>query len=220
MQQYFIAGTDTDVGKTYVTQKLLLAANAVGLSTLGYKPIAAGCEKQGGQWVNDDAIKLQTASSIKVPLQEINPIAFPPPVAPHIAAAEQNIVISAEAVAVGLQQLQTYRPDVLLMEGAGGWRLPINRSEFLSDVVKKLELPVIVVVGMRLGCINHALLTIEAIKRDKLPIKGWIANRIDHEMLRYQENLTTLKQRISEPLLAEVPFSQAIDLVTLGQIFR
>ena len=220
MQQYFITGTDTEVGKTYVTQKLLLAANTVGLSTLGYKPIAAGCERRGDEWVNEDALALQQASSIKVDLHEINPIALPPPIAPHIAAAEHNQTITTNAIVTGLQQLHRYQPEVVLMEGAGGWRLPINRSEYLSDVVKQLELPVIVVVGMRLGCINHALLTIEAIKRDGLNVKGWIANRIDTEMLRYQENLTTLKQRISEPLLAEIPFSTEIDLATLGQIFR
>ena len=134
MKQYFITGTDTEVGKTYVTSHLLKSASALGKSTLGYKPIAAGCDNVDGNWVNEDAASLQAASSITVSIKEVNPIALLPPIAPHIAAKEAGVTLTAEAITAGLLHLERYSPDLLLMEGAGGWQLPLSEETFLSDV--------------------------------------------------------------------------------------
>lgn len=241
MKQYFITGTDTEVGKTYVTCQLLKAAQKASLTGIGYKPIAAGCEQVNGEWVNEDALNIQNACSkmrtnkaIKVtdnnelksaseesgqtlPLHQINPIALRPPIAPHIAALEEGVALSFEKIAQGLDKLQAYQPDLLLMEGAGGWRLPLivgdeyTPTYYLSDVVKALNMDVILVVGMRLGCLNHALLTAEAIRADGLNIKGWVANDITGNMTRYQENLHSLRAMLPEPLLAEIPYQQEPD---------
>lgn len=242
MKQYFITGTDTEVGKTYVTCQLLQAAQKSSLSAIGYKPIAAGCEQINGEWVNEDALNIQKACSkiradkaIKMtdnnqqksvnekneesgqtlPLHQINPIALRPPIAPHIAALEEGVALTFDEIARGLDELHAYQPDLLLMEGAGGWRLPLTVGDeytptyYLSDVVKTLKMDVILVVGMRLGCLNHALLTAEAIRADGLTIKGWVANDITGNMTRYQENLHSLKAMLPEPLLAEIPYQVA-----------
>ena len=242
MKQYFITGTDTEVGKTYVTCQLLQAAQKASLSAIGYKPIAAGCEQINGEWVNEDALNIQKACSkirankaIKItdnnelksanenneesgqtlPLHQINPIALKPTIAPHIAALEEDVALTFDEIAKGLDELHAYQPDLLLMEGAGGWRLPLTVGDeytptyYLSDVVKTLKMDVILVVGMRLGCLNHALLTAEAIRADGLTIKGWVANDITGNMTRYQENLHSLKAMLPEPLLAEIPYQVA-----------
>ncbi|WP_269517968.1 dethiobiotin synthase [Alteromonas sp. BMJM2] len=214
MKQYFITGTDTEVGKTYVTCQLLEAASQLGHKAIGYKPISAGCDLVDGEWVNEDAAAIQKSNSIDLPISEINPIALKPPIAPHIAAVEAKVVLSDEKIIEGLGNLQAYKPDLLLMEGAGGWRLPLNVGDdtmptrFLSDVVASIGMDVILVVGMRLGCLNHALLTAEAIRRDGLNIAGWVANDITGNMTRYSDNLASLKAMLPEPLLAEIPFGQ------------
>ncbi|WP_334018678.1 dethiobiotin synthase [Alteromonas sp. S015] len=242
MKQYFITGTDTEVGKTYVTCQLLQAAQKASLSAIGYKPIAAGCEQINGEWVNEDALNIQKACSkirankaIKItdnnelksanenneesgqilPLHQVNPIALKPAIAPHIAALEEGVALTFDEIAKGLDELHAYQPDLLLMEGAGGWRLPLTVGDeytptyYLSDVVKTLKMDVILVVGMRLGCLNHALLTAEAIRADGLTIKGWVANDITGNMTRYQENLHSLKAMLPEPLLAAIPYQVA-----------
>ncbi|QJR79798.1 dethiobiotin synthase [Alteromonas pelagimontana] len=222
MQSYFITGTDTEVGKTFVTERLLKAAASTGLSTLGYKPVSAGCFVQDERLVNEDALAIQGASSIAVPIEQINPIAFAPPIAPHIAAKEEGKVIELQEIVDGYHRLAAYRPDVLLMEGAGGWRLPLGESSWMSQVVSTLELDVIMVVGMRLGCINHAMLTAEIIAKDGLTVKGWVANQLSASMPYYSENLETLKRSLPAPLLAEVPFNCRVDseiLIPLRQIF-
>lgn len=214
MKQYFITGTDTEVGKTYVTCQLLQAASQLGHKALGYKPISAGCDLVDGEWVNEDAAAIQKSNGIDLPISEINPIALKPPIAPHIAAVEAGVLLSDEKIIKGLGSLQTHKPDLLLMEGAGGWRLPLNVGDetkptrFLSDVVASIGMDVILVVGMRLGCLNHALLTAQAIRSDGLNIAGWVANDITGNMTRYSENLASLKAMLPEPLLAEIPFGQ------------
>ncbi|AXT37411.1 dethiobiotin synthase [Alteromonas sp. BL110] len=244
MKQYFITGTDTEVGKTYVTCQLLKAAQQASLTCIGYKPISAGCEQVNGEWVNEDALNIQKAcskirenkavssvgdkkrenarekneeSGQTLPLHQINPIALRPPIAPHIAALEEGVALTFENIAQGLDKLHAYQPDLLLMEGAGGWRLPLTLGDeykptyYLSDVVKALNMDVILVVGMRLGCLNHALLSAEAIRADGLTIKGWVANDITGNMTRYQENLHSLKAMLPEPLLAEIPYQREPD---------
>lgn len=207
MASYFVTGTDTEIGKTFVTCQLLKAGALVGLKTLGYKPVSAGCDLIDGVYSNEDAREIQAAGSVAAPLEQINPIALLPPIAPHIAAQQAGVTITQEAIVRGYQQLQDYQADVLLMEGAGGWKLPLGNNVWMPDVVKTLSLEVILVVGMRLGCLNHALLTADAILRDGLRLKGWVANQLDPSMPVYTENLQTLKNSMPAPLLAELPFA-------------
>jgi dethiobiotin synthetase len=204
-QWLFITGTDTDVGKTVVACGFLAAANQQGLRTAAIKPVAAGCEVTEQGMSNSDALQLQAAASHKLSYQQINPVALEPAIAPHIAAAEAGLRMSASRLVGYCRGVSLMPVDTVVVEGAGGWRVPINSRETLADVARELECAVIVVVGMRLGCLNHALLTMEAIRRDGLQIAGWVANILDPEMPRLQENIDTLKQCINEPCLGTVP---------------
>jgi dethiobiotin synthetase len=204
-QWLFITGTDTDVGKTVVACGFLAAANQKGLRTAAIKPVAAGCEVTEQGITNSDALQLQAAASHKLSYQQINPVALEPAIAPHIAAAEAGVRMSASRLVGYCRGVSLLPVDMVIIEGAGGWRVPINSRETLADVAQELECAVIVVVGMRLGCLNHALLTMEAIRRDGLQIAGWVANVLDTEMPRLQENIDTLKQSIDEPCLGIVP---------------
>lgn len=204
-QWLFITGTDTDVGKTVVACGFLAAANQQGLRTAAIKPVAAGCEVTEQGMTNSDALQLQAAASHKLSYQQINPVALEPAIAPHIAAAEACVRLSASRLVGYCRGVSLLPVDMVIIEGAGGWRVPINSRETLADVAQELECAVIVVVGMRLGCLNHALLTMEAIRRDGLQIAGWVANILDTEMPRLQENIDTLKQSINEPCLGIVP---------------
>jgi len=206
---YFITGTDTDVGKTFVSELLLKQLNQ-SQPTIGYKPIAAGATFIDGLWRNDDALILQQASSPKLDYQLINPICFEQAIAPHIAAKINDAPIRLSTLSHWWQGVK-HLSSVSLIEGAGGWRLPINEHELMSDFVCQHPFEVIIVVGMKLGCLNHALLTIEAIKRDNLKIKGWIANQLSTPMTNYDENLNYLKQAIDLPFLAEVKANQTFD---------
>jgi dethiobiotin synthetase len=201
----FITGTDTDVGKTVIATGFLAAANQAGLRTAAIKPIAAGCELTEQGMTNTDALQLQAAASHKVSYQQINPVALEPAIAPHIAANEAGKRLTAARLTGFCRGLSLLPVDLIVLEGAGGWRVPINERETLADVACELNCAVIVVVGMRLGCLNHTLLTIEAIRLDGLKIAGWVANIIDPDMPRLNENIDTLKQRIAEPCLGTVP---------------
>lgn len=205
MGSYFIAGTDTDVGKTFVTQGLLMAAKQAGISCLGYKPVSAGCQSTPEGLRNDDALILQQYSSLPVSYEQVNPVAFADPVAPHLAAKRQSLSIDLNTIQAGFSQLENMNPQLILVEGAGGWRLPINNEQFLSDFVVQQNMPVILVVGVKLGCLNHTLLTLEAIARDGLKLAGWIANQVDPDMLYLEENINDLKQRIAAPCLGVIP---------------
>ncbi len=205
-QTIFIAGTDTDVGKTFVSNAILLRAKNLGLTTVAYKPISAGCEMTENGLRNEDALILQQQSSIDLDYHEVNPIAYADPVAPHLAAQGLHQQIDLELVHKGYKNLLSKSADLTLVEGAGGWRLPLGQGKYLSDVVKHYKMPVILVVGMKLGCLNHALLTVEAIKRDGVELVGWIANQIDPEMIYYQQNIETLKELIAAPNLGVVPY--------------
>lgn len=210
MQTFFITGTDTEVGKTYFTAHWLKTLAASGYQVLGYKPVAAGCNMVGAQPVNDDALALFQACNMKVTLREVNPIALMPPIAPHIAAHEAGIPISQQQILAGYKALAAYQPDVLLMEGAGGWQLPLGNGLWMPQIVQQLALPVIMVVGMRLGCLNHALLTAQSIAQAGLPLYGWVANQLSPDpMPYYRENLLTLCDALDAPLLAELPYATA-----------
>ena len=201
---FFIAGTDTDVGKTFVAEQLVKALSRAGHRTIGFKPIAAGAV-QGPQGLrNDDAVSLQAASDGNPDYELINPICFEPAIAPHIAAALSGQPITLQA----LHRWWQTRPDdydVEIVEGAGGWRLPVNAVETLDSFVVTEQLPVILVVGMKLGCLNHAMLTVEAIRHAGVPLAGWVANQPGAQMDYHAENLAYLKQQIPAPLLAEIP---------------
>ena len=205
-KRFFVAGTDTDAGKTKVCEQLLLAAHHYGLSTLGLKPVAAGAELIDGEWQNDDARVLMAASSVKLPYVSVNPVLLREPMAPHIAAERENKRLSAQSV-VGFCRgtFMTAQAEFTLIEGAGGWRVPLNHRETLADVVKELNIEVLLVVGMKLGCLNHALLTAEAIKHDGLTLRGWIANTLSSDMNGLEENIQTLQRMMPAPLVGVLP---------------
>ncbi|ART79483.1 dethiobiotin synthase [Oceanisphaera avium] len=206
VKRFFITGTDTEVGKTFVTQALMQAATKAGDTVLGFKPIASGCEHIGGELKNSDALTLQAHSSISLPYKLHNPYAFAPAIAPHIAARQSNRTICCTRLSRDLASLSQHAVEWIFIEGAGGWRLPINEQHYLSDWVKDEQLPVILVVGLRLGCINHALLSLEAIENDGLAVAGWVINHIDPNMAQVKANIDTLTQRIKAPLLGEIPW--------------
>ncbi len=204
-QAFFITGTDTDAGKTSVAAGLLCAAKQQGCSTLAMKPVASGCDMSAEGLRNSDALALIAQSTVQLPYTQINPYAFAPAIAPHIAAQEAGVELSVAGLYRAAQVILQEQADFILIEGAGGWRVPISATEFLSDFAIALQLPVILVVGVKLGCINHALLTAQAIINDGLELAGWVANVVDPSCARLAENLATLQQLMPAPCLAEVP---------------
>ena len=197
---FFIAGTDTGVGKTHIACQLLRAAQQRGKKTLGLKPLAAGAEKIDGEWRNEDAVLLQQAATIKMPYASINPFCFELAAAPHLAAQKSGASLSAKTIVQHVRKvLDESDFDYAVIEGAGGWRVPLNETETFADVVKLLQVPVFLVVGMKLGCINHALLTAEAIKSDGVTLHGWIANDLGNPMPLLEENIATLEHLLTAP---------------------
>ena len=193
-----------------------MAANRAGLRTAAIKPVAAGCIDMGKGLRNDDALQLQAVSSHKLHYQQVNPVALEAAIAPHLAAQESGKTLSASRL-VGFCRGLTLLPlDLIVIEGAGGWRVPLNDRETLADVAREMNCPVILVVGMRLGCLNHALLTAEAIRRDGLAIAGWVANIIEPDMPRLEENIATLKRLFNEPCLGTVPRLQNLTPEQVG----
>ncbi len=204
-QAFFITGTDTDAGKTSVAAGLLCAAKQQGCSTLAMKPVASGCDMSAEGLRNSDALALIAQSTVQLPYTQINPYAFAPAIAPHIAAQEAGVELSVAGLYRVAQLVLQQQADLTVIEGAGGWRVPISNTEFLSDFAIALQLPVILVVGVKLGCINHALLSAQAILNDGLELAGWVANVVDPNCARLAENLATLQQLMPAPCLAEVP---------------
>lgn len=199
---YFLTGTDTEIGKTFVTCALLHRAAQQGLKAAGLKPVAAGTDAAGH---NEDVENIRAASNVVLPPEIVNPYCFRAAVAPHIAAAEEGVTIDFAPI---LAACASARPqvDLLIVEGVGGFRVPLGVDRDSADLAVELGLPVILVVGMRLGCISHALLTAEAIRSRRLKIAGWVANRIDPAMARFDENLACLQKLIDAPLLGVVPY--------------
>lgn len=207
-QSCFVVGTDTGVGKTYIACRLIQQYAAQGYKVVGMKPIASGCEKNAqGEWVNEDVTALTKASNVKADIDLINPYRFLPAIAPHIAASQAGVNIEISKILQSFHALQT-QAEIVVVEGAGGFLVPINQQETLADLAISLKLPIILVVGMRLGCINHALLTVGAIKQRGLTLAGWVANQIDPQMPVFQENLESLKCRIDAPLLDIVKYTK------------
>ena len=218
LKSYFIIGTDTNVGKTYVASALVQHFVRLGFQSLGMKPIASGCERnQLGELINDDVQALINASNVSAPLNLINPYRFEPAIAPHIAATQAGVFVDLHEITQAYAQLTTLA-EAVVVEGAGGFFVPLNETQTLADLAVQLNIPIILVVGMRLGCINHALLTVEAIQSRGLCLTGWVANQIDPNFEMFEENLASLKKRIVAPCLSvvgwqeEVQFNQ-VDLI-------
>ncbi len=205
MSHFFITGTDTGVGKTTVACGLLQALAQDGYATQAIKPVAAGCEAHADGLRNADALALMAAMTEPLDYERVNPVALKSAIAPHIAAQQEGVSLRATSLAAHCQSLLPLA-DVTLIEGAGGWRVPLNDDETLADVARALNAPVILVVGMRLGCLNHALLTAEAIAADGLMLAGWVANTLTADMPAQAGNIATLQARIAAPLLGVVPF--------------
>jgi dethiobiotin synthetase len=209
---FFIAGTDTNVGKTFVSCALLAAAARQGLSTIGLKPMAAGCEyvdigEGKRQLQNEDAQQLIEHSSISLPYLQVNPVALKAAASPHIAASLENKTITAARMDGICRGALMKRPDFAIVEGAGGWRVPISPRETMADLAKLLALEVILVVDLRLGCLNHAMLTAESIRRDGLKLAAWVGNRSSEDVMDYeQENIATLASALNAPMLGCLPY--------------
>ena len=201
----FVTGTDTGVGKTRVATALLRAFARRGLRAVGMKPVAAGCERIDGALVSEDVAALAAASNVNLPVDLINPYRFQPAIAPHLAAELAGERISLEQIRDAYVALAA-GADRVVVEGAGGFLVPLNEREDFGDLARILELPVLLVVGMRLGCLNHALLTAEAVQRRGLQFTGWVANRLDARMSAFEQNVQTLRERLGAPLLGTVPF--------------
>jgi dethiobiotin synthetase len=205
----FITGTDTGVGKTYVAASLLHAFTKQGFSTLGIKPLASGCHVIDGKLYSEDALALQTASSIQLPYEYVNPVALQPAIAPHIAAAQIKINLSSALLQEKCLYAFSYPADVCIVEGVGGWHTPLNTTETMADFVTAMQLPVILVVGIRLGCLNHALLTYQAIKQSNVTLLGWIANCFDPAMEVIDANINALREWLSVPCLGVIEINSS-----------
>jgi dethiobiotin synthetase len=205
---WFITGTDTGVGKTLVAAALTRALVALGNRVAVMKPVAAGAMKTAEGEFNDDALELLAASNVKAPYADVNPWLLRTPVSPHLAARADGVTIDHSRTATAFGRLRA-ASDLVLVEGAGGWLAPISATETMADVAEKLALPVILVVGLRLGCLNHALLTRDAVRARSLRFAGWIANRMATEMPRVAANIETLSSRFGVPPLGIVPVARA-----------
>lgn len=203
---WFVTGTDTGIGKTFVACALLHALRARGHVAVGMKPVAAGSEMLDGRETNEDVAALRRASSVALEPALINPYLLREPVSPHLAAAHEGVAIELEPIVAAYRRICA-RADAVVVEGCGGFIVPLGPRLDTADLACALGLPLILVVGMRLGCLNHALLTQEAIARRGLTLAGWVANRVDPAMLRFDDNLATLRARIAAPLLGVVPHS-------------
>ena len=207
---FFITGTDTEIGKTTVAAGLLVAARRRGWSTAAGKPVASGCHVEDGELRNPDALALWAQCSEPLSYAAVNPFAFEPAIAPHLAARDQGVALDVASLASPMQMLLARRADFTVIEGAGGWRVPLAAGQTLADLAQYLALPVILVVGVRLGCINHALLTAEAIQADGLQLAGWVANVVDPQTSRLADNLACLSERLPAPCLGQVPYLREV----------
>lgn len=204
MKGFFITGTDTGVGKTWMTAALLHAMTARGLRVAGLKPLACGAHDTPDGWRNEDGELLMQQASVHLPYETVNPFLLREPIAPHIAARHAGLRLSAAALHESCTTVEE-ELDFLLIEGVGGWEVPINDHETMGHLARLLGLPVIIVVGIRLGCLNHGLLTCDAVLRQQLTVGGWIANIIDGDTLEIQENIAALEARLPAPRLGTIP---------------
>ncbi len=202
----YVTGTDTGAGKTLASCALLHALRARGLRAVGMKPLASGCQSTPQGLRNDDALALQAASDPQPRYEDLNPVALPQPLAPEIAAREAGVEVTMTPMLAAYERLAA-RADVLVVEGVGGWMAPLSTTLDQVDLVRALDLPVVLVVGMRLGCINHARLSAAAIAADGCQLVGWIASEVDPDMARRDENFALLSQRLPSPCLGRLPWT-------------
>ena len=208
---YFVTGTDTGVGKTRAACALLRALVRGGVRAVGMKPVAAGAVRDAEGLLNDDVAAICAASAFVAPRALVNPYCFEPAIAPHIAAERAGVVIDADRIVAAFDALAR-TADAVVVEGVGGFCVPLGDTLDSADLAARLGLPVVLVVGLRLGCLNHALLTAQAIRARGLTLAGWIANRIDPAMAAVSENMAALVRRLGAPLLAEWPYSTSAQL--------
>ncbi|HEU0230413.1 MAG TPA: dethiobiotin synthase [Burkholderiaceae bacterium] len=201
---YFVAGTDTEIGKTLTASSLLYALTRTGVRTAGMKPVAAGAELRDGTWHNEDTDSLTAQASVALPTELVTPYLFRQPTAPHIAARREGRTIELPHILACYRRICELA-DAVVVEGVGGFRVPLNQGVDTADLAQKLNLPVVLVVGLRLGCINHTLLTVEAIAARGLPLAGWVANTVDVGLLNSDATVDALASRIEAPLLGKVP---------------
>jgi len=220
MTAVFVTGTDTGVGKTRVSAALLTAFRQKHAKCVGMKPVAAGCDEVDGQWLNEDVVVLRAASSLVVPLALDNPYAFPMPVSPHLAARRAGARIDLSHLEASFHALRQHA-DVVVVEGAGGFMVPLHDGDgewcTSADLAMRLRIPLVLVVGVRLGCLNHALLTQEAILSRGLRLAGWVANVVDPDMQEVQANIDTLQRRLQAPMLAQFKWDPTADAAHLAQ---
>ena len=206
----FVTGTDTGIGKTHVACALLRALAQADQRAVGMKPVASGARASSEGLRHADAQALMAASNVAATYADVNPYVFAPPIAPHIAAEAAGVTIELPEIGAAFARLAALS-DWLVVEGAGGWRVPLGGRYTMADIARSLNLPVLMVVGLRLGCLNHALLTAEAIARDGLRLLGWVANHVVPDMPAAEANVAALRARLKAPMLARIPFAAAAD---------
>ena len=212
---YFITGTDTGIGKTWCSLGLMAKLQQQGHSVAAMKPVASGCEATSAGPRNEDALRLQAQASLELPYTAVNPYAFEPAIAPHIAAERSGTRIDIGTICDGFRQLSR-EADYTIVEGVGGWQVPLNDEENVSHLAVALGLPVVLVVGLRLGCINHALLSAESIRATGCQLLGWIGNTVDPDMAAREENIQAIAARIGAPLLGIVPYQPELRVENLA----
>ncbi len=213
---YFITGTDTDIGKTRVALGLLTLLGDAGYTTTVMKPVSAGCIKTNEGFRNEDALELIKHATIKPAYESVNPYAFEAAIAPHIAANNTNVKIEIKTIKKHFNDISK-KADFTVVEGAGGWNVPINATETMADVAKSLNLPVVLVVGMRLGCLNHAITTTQSMLNKKVEIAGWVANSLTLHFIEQQANIDALKSRLAIPFLGTIPFIEPMNPQSIAQ---
>ena len=215
----YVTGTDTGIGKTLASCTLLHALRGHGLRAAGMKPVASGCERIDGEWRNADAVALQAAGEPGIAYADINPFALEHPLAPELAARDAGVEVSLLPILASHARLSDHA-DALVIEGVGGWAAPLSASLMQADLVRTLRLPVLLVVGLRLGCLNHALLSARAIAADGAHLAGWIASHVDPDMERVEDNIEMLRARLPAPCWGVLPHAPDADPVVLARHLR
>lgn len=216
---FFVTGTDTGVGKTLVACSLLRAFAARGMKAVGMKPVACGAEPRGGALVSADVEQLIESGNVNAPREHVNPYCFEPPIAPHIAARRAGVTISLDRIETSARALAALA-DIVIVEGVGGFRVPLGTDIDTSELAARLALPVVLVVGLRLGCLNHAALTVESVSARGLKLAGWVANHIDPEMAAAEDNVRALDEQIGAPRLARIAYTPAPNLRASAAAFE
>lgn len=202
---FYVTGTDTGIGKTIASTALLHALRARGQRAVGMKPVASGCTREADGWRNEDALALQDSSAPRPAYDDLNPYALPLPLAPELAAADAGVQLELAPIAAAFDRLRA-QADVVVVEGVGGWAAPLSATLDQADLARALRLPVVLVVGLRLGCLNHARLSAAAIAADGLQCIGWIGNEIDPAMERIDDNMAMLRARLPMPCWGRLPY--------------